>query len=162
MLRVAAPSPRRIEPALATGLALLRYSGFGDCPSRDELRARYAAEQPELLEHEVNLLVTQQPDGDLLLGDTHRYALASDPFRDERLDELLLREGSALLGVDELTVRERWLGVYAWASGRESLVAAPSDGVRVVAVTSGIGMTTALGLAPRVLDDLLDRSHAYS
>jgi hypothetical protein len=27
--------------------------------------------------------------------------------------------------------------------------------VRAVAVTAGIGMTTALGLAPRVLDDLL-------
>jgi hypothetical protein len=27
--------------------------------------------------------------------------------------------------------------------------------VRVVSVTSGIGMTTALGLAPEVLDDLL-------
>jgi D-hydroxyproline dehydrogenase subunit beta len=30
--------------------------------------------------------------------------------------------------------------------------------VRAVAVTSGIGMTTALGLAPRVLDELFDQT----
>lgn len=34
-------------------------------------------------------------------------------------------------------------------------VAEPAPGVRVVSVTSGIGMTTALGLAPEVLDGLL-------
>ncbi|MPY81061.1 MAG: FAD-dependent oxidoreductase, partial [Actinophytocola sp.] len=34
------------------------------------------------------------------------------------------------------------------------LIERPADGVRVVAVTSGIGMTTALGLAPAVLDDI--------
>jgi FAD dependent oxidoreductase TIGR03364 len=156
MLRVAAPDARRVEPALATGLALLRYSGFAGCPSLGELRDRYRRERPELLEHEVNLLLTQQPDGEFLLGDTHRYGQAADPFRHQELDELLLDEGARMLGVPRLDVRERWLGVYAHAPGREFLVATPHERVRVVAVTSGIGMTTALGLAERVLDDLYD------
>lgn len=77
-----------------------------------------------------------------------------DPFRDEALDDLLLAEARALLGVDRLTVRERWQGAYASAPG-EFLVATPVDGARVVSVTTGIGMTTAFGLAPEVLDDLL-------
>src|SRR5262249_49786347 len=132
-------------------------SAFSGCPSRETLRARYADERHELLDHDVNLLVTQLPAGDLVLGDTHRYGATPDPFRDELLDELLLGEGAALLGVDALTVRERWLGVYAWAADRETLVCSPYDGVRTVSVTSGIGMTIALGLAPRVLDELLDR-----
>ena len=156
MLRVAAPDDRRIEPGLATGLALLRYSGFRICPSLTPLRERYLVERPELLELGVNLLIAQQPDGDLILGDTHRYGDTADPFRDEAADELLLREGARLLGVDRLEVRERWLGVYAHAPGREFLVATPCGRVRAVAVTSGIGMTTALGLAERVLNDLLE------
>jgi FAD dependent oxidoreductase TIGR03364 len=156
MLRVALADDRWIEPALATGLALLRYSGFAACPSLPALRARYAETRPELLEHEVNLLVTQLPDGELIVGDTHRYGPGADPFRDEALDALVLAETRALLGVDELTVRERWLGVYAHRVGGEFLVSEPCDGVRAVVVTSGIGMTTALGLAPRVLAELLD------
>jgi D-hydroxyproline dehydrogenase subunit beta len=160
MLRVATPDGRTIHPGLATGLALLRYSGFRSCPSLGALRDRYLAERPELLELGVNLLVTQQPDGELLLGDTHRYGETTSPFRNEAADELLLSEGARLLGVDRLEVRERWLGVYAWSPDSEFLVAAPSERVRAVAVTSGIGMTTALGLAERVLDDLFEHASA--
>jgi glycine/D-amino acid oxidase-like deaminating enzyme len=102
----------------------------------------------------MNLMITQRPDGNLVVGDTHHYALTHDPFLDEDVDDLVLREAARLLGVPELTVRRRWTGVYASAPG-EFLTAAPHPGARVVSVTSGIGMTTALGLAPTVLDDLL-------
>jgi FAD dependent oxidoreductase TIGR03364 len=154
MLRVANPTGRAIDPGVFTGLSLLRYQGFTDCPTLPTLRARFAADSQELLEHGVNLMFTQLPDGDLTIGDTHDYARTVDPYRDERLDTLVLTETARLLGVDHLTVRERWRGVYA-AAPEPFLIATPMPGVRVVSVTSGIGMTTALGLAPDVLDDLL-------
>src|SRR5262249_60591925 len=94
------------------------------------------------------------PAAALRTGATHAYERAPPPFQDERLDELLLRETAGLLGVERLEVRERWRGVYAHAPGREFLLERPLPSVRAVAVTSGIGMTTAFGLAPRVLDDL--------
>lgn len=155
MLRVASPGARAIEPALLTGLALLRYRGFAACPSLPALRERLACERPELLDAEVNLIVTQRPDGDLVVGDTHEYGSTSSPFQAEELDELILAEVRSLLGARSLRVLERWRGVYAHSPDREFLVAAPAERVRVVSVTSGIGMTTALGLAPRVFDDLL-------
>lgn len=158
MLRVAPPDGRAIAPALAGGLALLRYGGFAGAPSLSALRARVELERPELLAAGVNLLVTQRPDGDLVIGDTHEYGHAPSPFRDERLDDLLLDEAARLLGTASLTVRERWLGVYADAPGQEFLSAAPAPGVRAVAVTTGIGMTTAFGLASRVFDELFDEA----
>jgi len=155
MLRVTPPGRPAIEPALLTGLSLLRYRGFAECPSLPILRARIERERPDLVEAGVNLMLTQRPDGDLVIGDTHHYARTPSPFKDERLDELLLGEVAALLGAEDLEVRERWRGVYADVPDRDFLVASPASGVRAVAVTSGIGMTTALGLAPRVLEDLL-------
>ena len=160
MLRVASPHARTIEPTLATGLALLRYRGFASCPSVPALRARVEQERPELLEHEVNLLVTQLPGGDLIVGDTHAYSEVSTPFRDEELDLLILDEAARLLGVESLVVRERWLGVYPHSRANDFLVASPAPGMRVVAVTSGIGMTTALGLAPEVLDEMFEPAPA--
>ncbi|HEY0807178.1 MAG TPA: TIGR03364 family FAD-dependent oxidoreductase [Pseudonocardiaceae bacterium] len=154
MLRVANPTGRAIDPGVFTGLSLLRYSGFTACPALPALRARFAADSPGLLEHGVNLMFTQLPGGDLTIGDTHTYGRTVDPYRDENLDALVLTETARLLGVDRLTVRERWQGVYA-AAPEPFLIAAPMPDVRVVSVTSGIGMTTALGLAPDVLDDLL-------
>lgn len=160
MARVASPNGQTIGPALATGLALLRYRGFEDCPSRPVLRAQLERARPELLHADVNLIVTQLPDGDLVIGDTHRYAVAPSPFRDEKLDRLLLEEAAALLASGPLEVRERWQGVYAHAPGRELLIGSPAPGVRAVTVTTGIGMTIGLGLAKAVLSELVDQRYA--
>jgi FAD dependent oxidoreductase TIGR03364 len=145
----------RFGPGVLTGLSLLRYAGFEDCPSLPALRARFEAERPELLAVDMNLMFTQLPGGDLLIGDTHERAITHHAFRDERVDELLLGVPMA-----ELAVRERWRGYYATAPEREFLVAAPRPGVRVVVVTTGIGMTTSHGLAAEVLTDLIPVSDA--
>jgi FAD dependent oxidoreductase TIGR03364 len=154
MLRVAAPDRARFEPAVLTGLSMLRYAGFADCPSLPAVRARITTERPDLLAVDMNLMFTQLLDGDLLIGDTHALARTHLPFADAGVDELVLAEIAGLLGVPALTVRERWRGYYASAPGREFLVTTPLPGVRIVVVTTGIGMTTSHGLAAAVLDDL--------
>jgi FAD dependent oxidoreductase TIGR03364 len=153
MLEVAPPGGVRIGPAVLTGTSMLRYGALAEQPSAAVVRGEIAERTPDLLEAVVNLMLTQRPDGSIVLGDTHHYARTHAPFDDEELADLLLREGARLLG-SPLTVRRRWRGVYADSPLTDFVVATPYDGVRAVAVTSGIGMTTALGLAPRVLDDL--------
>ncbi|GAA3850656.1 TIGR03364 family FAD-dependent oxidoreductase [Saccharothrix violaceirubra] len=153
MFEVASPGGHVVEPAVLSGLSMLRYAGLAATPAAADVRARIARTRPELLDAVVNLMFTQRPDGNLVVGDTHHYALTHGPFLDEDVDELVLREAARLLGVAALTVRRRWTGVYASAPG-EFLVAAPHPTTRVVSVTSGIGMTTAFGLAPTVLDGL--------
>jgi len=154
MLEVAPPGDVRIGPAILTGTAMLRYSGFAAMPSVTAVRAEIAEQHPNLLDRAVNLMLTQRPDGSLVLGDTHHYDRTHQPFDDECVAELLLQEGSRLLGA-ELTVRRRWRGIYAESPATDFLIAQPHPGTRVVSVTSGIGMTTALGVAPAVLDQLL-------
>jgi FAD dependent oxidoreductase TIGR03364 len=152
MLRVAAPNGRRYEPALLTGLSLLRYPAFSEQPEAAAVRERLEREAPELVRHGIHLIVTQRASGDLIVGDTHEYAMTVSPFGDESLDDLVLAEAAQLLGLRDLRVCERWHGVYPTAPGEPFLVEEPEPGVQVVAVVSGVGMTTALGLAPRVLD----------
>lgn len=155
MLRLAATGRGPIGPALLTGMSALHYRGFAECPSLPGYRERLERERPELRAAGIHILVTQQPDGELIVGDTHEYGLAPSPFAEERLDRLGLEEVRALLGVERLEVRERWIGVYPWSAESDFLTATPIDGVRLVSVTSGIGMTTALGLAPSVVEELL-------
>lgn len=154
MLRVALPGAASVEPGVLSGTSLLRYAAFARSPHLAHVRARLAATQPALLDAEVNLMLTQRPDGTVLLGDSHTAGPAEAPFRAEPVDELLLREGAALLGTGPLHVLERWTGTYATAPG-QFLVTAAEPGVLAVSVTSGIGMTTALGLAPHTLDSFL-------
>lgn len=154
MLEVAPPRDVLVEPAVLTGTSMLRYAGLAATAAAGDLRRHVEQEAPELLDATVNLMVTQRPDGAVVLGDTHHYAKTHLPFDDEGLADLLLREGRRLFGAD-LTVQKRWRGVYASSTKTDFLVAEPHPGTRVVSVTSGIGMTTALGLAPSVLDQLL-------
>lgn len=153
MLEVDAPSGVKVRPALLTGTSMLRYDGLAGMPSAGLVREEVRAERPAMLEQTVNLMLTQRPDGRLIIGDTHHYGVTEDPFEDERSDELVLAEASRLLG-SPLAVRRRWRGVYASAP-TPFLVAEPSTGLTVVSVTSGIGMTTAFGLARRVLTEAL-------
>lgn len=150
MLRVAAPTGMCIGPAVLTGLSLLRYAAFAACPSLPTVRARLEREQPAAIAADVNLMLTQLPDGDILLGDTHTRDTTLEPFASEAWFDLLLAEGSRLLGAPRLAVRERWIGVYASAP-EEFLVAEPLPGVTVACVTTGIGMTTGFGLAADVV-----------
>jgi FAD dependent oxidoreductase TIGR03364 len=152
MLQIRVPGGAAVAPAVFTGSSLLRYPAFSGTAGAAALRARWTAERPELLDAGVHHMITQRPDGDLVVGDTHAYARTPDPFSAEPLDELLLAETRALLRVPDLRVVHRWRGVYASAPGLEFLRAKVAPGVTAVAVTSGIGMTTAFGLAPHVLE----------
>jgi D-hydroxyproline dehydrogenase subunit beta len=154
MFEIAPPRRVRIAPGVLTGTSLLRYDGLAQQPSAALVRQELERDAPELIEVSMNLMLTQRPDGAVILGDTHHYERTHLPFEDEAISEVLLREGARLLG-SEPRVERRWRGVYASSTRTDFVVATPHPGTRVVAVTSGIGMTTALGLAPRVLDDLL-------
>jgi FAD dependent oxidoreductase TIGR03364 len=158
MLEVAPPADVEIAPAVLTGLSMLRYGGLAETTAAAAVRTQLEATAPELLGVVMNLMLTQRPGmrgrpGSIVLGDTHHYDRTHLPFDDEHVAELVLREGARLLGAP-LTVRRRWRGIYADSPRTDFLIAEPFPGLRVVSVTSGIGMTTALGLAPAVLDQL--------
>ncbi len=60
--------------------ASARYAGFADLPEAAPLKARVAAEQPDMLANGVHLIVVQSADGSLVVGDSHHYARTPDPF----------------------------------------------------------------------------------
>lgn len=147
MLRAVLPSTAPLPTPLFTGWSLLRYSGFADLPATPSLAQRLRADFSDAVELDLHQMYTPQPDGSILIGDTHIRDVDSSPFQREDGFELLLREAEALFGVTSIDVVERWQGVYSSAPGSEFLRATPAPGVHVVTVTTGIGMTTSLGLA---------------
>jgi len=151
MLEVDAPPGSRFSPVILTGTAVLRYRGLSQRAAAQSIRDRLARDHPDLLAALVNVKMSQRPNGRLVLGDTHAYAHTHDPFRDEELDDLLLREFHALLGAP-LRVRRRWHGEYAHSETEDYFVREPVPGVFLACVTNGTGMSTGLGFARSVLD----------
>jgi FAD dependent oxidoreductase TIGR03364 len=158
MLRVAVPGlATPLRGPVLTGWSMLRYAGFAKSPSIGGLRERLHSENPGLAALDLNQMYTQLPDGSLIVGDTHYRDDAITPFQQENAFEELLRGTAEFFGQkpESLRVVERWQGVYATAP-HEFLVEEPADGVHVVAVTTGIGMTTGLGLSDRVISEIYE------
>jgi len=146
MMRVSADLRSPLRAPLLTGWSLVRYRRFAGLGTAPALRERLHAERPELAALDLNQMYTQLPDGTLLLGDSHHKAVQPDPFQPEAAFDAFLAEARALFDVGGLRVLERWQGVYA-AAGEEFLIEEVAPRVLALAATTGIGMTTGLGLA---------------
>lgn len=158
MLRARLPLAFALPGPLFTGWSLLRYSGFESLPATAAVAERLRAEYPDYVAIDLHQMYTPQPDGSLLIGDTHYRDVSAPPFQSEQGFDALLAETRKLFGVyamDDIDVEERWQGLYSSAPGREFLIDEPVEGVHVVTVTTGIGMTTSMGLARVSVDNAL-------
>ena len=154
MLRLASPG-FRLPAAVMSDLSLVRYEGYAALPQADALRQRLAVEQAAHLANGVHLIVVQSADGSLVVGDSHQYDDLPPPFAPAEAEACILDEFQRATGLAPPPVLERWVGTYPVADGRNYLVDAPSDDVRLVMVTSGTGASTGFGIAERTVGDLL-------
>src|ERR1700689_2222423 len=148
------PDGWQLGPSLAAGLTLRFYPAFQVCTALPALRGRIADETPEYDRWGIHALVSQTADGALTLGDSHEYSLAVDIFNKEDIDELILRYTRQFLRAPNLTVAERWYGVYAKHPEKPLVVMQPEEGVRIVASPGGSGMTLSFGVAEQSMRDL--------
>jgi len=146
MMRAAVSFPRPLAAPLLTGWSLVRYGRFSEGPEAGALRERLHSERPDLAAIDLNQMYTQLPDGTLIIGDSHATSAAPAPFQPEAAFAAFLAEAEALFDAPPPRVIERWQGVYA-KGPRDFLIDRGDDGVLVLAATTGIGMTTGLGLA---------------
>lgn len=148
MMRTA-PQPHgwQLGPSLAAGLTLRFYPAFQVCPSLPALARRIGEETPELDRWGIHALVSQTADGALTLGDSHEYGLDVDVFNKQVIDELILGYTRGFLRAPEMTIAERWHGVYAKHPEKPLVTMTPAPGVRVVVSPGGSGMTLSFGMA---------------
>ncbi len=153
MLRLESPG-FTLPGTVMSDLSLLRYAGFARLPEGIALRTLIEAQQGAYLIDGIHLIIAQGADGNLVVGDSHHYHTADQPFADESVYELILSEYRRVTGHAPPAVRERWMGTYATAADRTVLIDSPSPAVRLVVVTSGIGASTGFAIGEEVIDSL--------
>jgi FAD dependent oxidoreductase TIGR03364 len=151
MRTVPQPNGWLLGPALAFGLTFLHYPSFEVCASRAALKERVARECPDLARYGIHVLVSQTATGELTLGDSHEDGLDVNIFDNPAINRLILEFANRHLRVPTLEIFEQWHGVYAKHPEHPWLMFAPADDVRVLSVTSGLGMTMSFALAEQAL-----------
>jgi len=159
MMRTSPQPPSfRLDHVLMSDLSLVRYGGFARMRPAKALRARLEAEVPSALAGGVNLIVAQGADGSLIVGDSHHYDEAIEPFASESVDALILDEMDAVLDVPRPGITEHWVGVYPVADVTPLLREALAERVMAVSVTSGTGMSTAFAIGEETVSGLFGPS----
>ena len=141
------PEGWSLGPSLAFGLTFKHYPTFQICESLQALKERIARETPEFERWGIHVMVSQNSAGELTIGDSHEYGLAVDVFDKPAVNEMILNYAREYLRVPALEIAENWHGVYAKHPEQAYMRFAPAEGVCVVTVTSGIGMTMSFGIA---------------
>lgn len=137
----------RIGPHLASGLTLRHYKIFEVCKSLAALRKRIADETPELDQYGIHVMAAQNDEGAVILGDSHEYGDAIEPFDQSLIEDLILRELREVVTLPDWTIARRWHGVYGKHPELKIFAQEPLPGVHLRTGIGGTGMTMAFGLA---------------
>jgi D-hydroxyproline dehydrogenase subunit beta len=155
MLRVdpasAAPA---LDAAVMSDLGLVRYLGYAELPEAAALRLRLEAEQATALAHGVHLIAVRSDDGSLVVGDSHHYGDAADPFAPAFVDDIIMDEFDAVFDLSNRRILERWVGYYSSAPDQLMFCDRVRDDIRIVMVTSGTGASTAFAIAEEVMGEM--------
>jgi FAD dependent oxidoreductase TIGR03364 len=154
MLRVMPASPIRFGAAVMSDMSFARYEGFADLPQAKALCDRLDSERAEMRREGIHLIAVQSADGSLVVGDSHVYGDAPEPFAQDRIDQLIMDAFDEIFDLPGRQIVRRWCGTYASASDRVVLVDEPADNIRLVMVTGGTGASTGFALGEQVIHSL--------
>lgn len=151
MMRVAPGEAFQLPGAVMSDLSLIRYEGYADLPEAQALKERLQAEQAKYLAQGIHLIVVQSADGSLVVGDSHVYGDAEEPFASAQIEDLIMNEFHQMMNLPKAKVTERWTGSYASAQD-VVFKAKPCSGVAIGVVTGGTGASTSFAFARELLD----------
>lgn len=154
MMRVRPARPVWFGAAVMSDLSFGRYEGFAALPEGQALAARLARELPDVHEAGVHVIAVQSADGSLVVGDSHVYGDAPEPFARAEIDRLILDQFDLMFDLPGRQVAERWTGTYASSREEVVLVDRPADAIRLVMVTGGTGASTGFALGEQVVAEL--------
>lgn len=155
MMRVMPKKAFKLNAAVMSDLSFARYDGFAQLPEATVLKSLLDDIQSVERQAGVHLIVVQSEDGSLIIGDSHDYSDRELPFRDSRIDELIINEFKQVMNIGEIDITQHWLGVYP--SGDDVVFkASPEPGVVIGSVTGGTGASTGFAFGEELIEMVLE------
>lgn len=155
MMRVMPKKAFKLNAAVMSDLSFARYDGFAQLPEAAVLKTLLDDIQSVERQAGVHLIVVQSEDGSLIIGDSHDYSDRELPFRDTRIDDLIINEFKQVMDIGEIDITQHWLGVYPSADD-VVFKTSPEKGVAVGSVTSGTGASTGFAFGEELIELVLE------
>ncbi|RKR84580.1 FAD dependent oxidoreductase TIGR03364 [Mucilaginibacter gracilis] len=148
----AQPDGWRMGPSLCGGLSMIHYTGFQSAPSLKKLKERYQQQYAEYLKWGIHVMVSQNHNGELTIGDSHEYGLTHEPFNKDFINRMILDYLDTFTAFKNQHIIQNWNGVYPkMTNGQTEFVFSPESGVTIINALGGAGMTLSFGLAEEII-----------
>jgi FAD dependent oxidoreductase TIGR03364 len=151
MMKGTIAEPIILGPTLCAGLTLRHYAAFSKCKSLAAVDERYNQNSPEFEKYGIHVLLAQNNYGELIIGDSHEYGSTLEPFDRSEIDQHILKYLSTFYSVKNISITERWHGIYPKLNGSTFMIERPEKNVVLVNGLGGAGMTLSFGLAHQII-----------
>lgn len=158
MRMIKQPGNCRIGPALCGGLSLLHYNSFKAAPSLPLLKKKMEEEYSDYLKWGIHVMVSQNQEGELTIGDSHEYGLTPDPFDKQFINQMIIDYLKKFARFNNESIIETWNGIYPKLTNNATeLIIQPEQGVTIINGLGGAGMTLSFGLCEQVIGNQVKR-----
>ncbi len=157
MMRLAAqPNNQSIGPSLCGGLSLVHYKSFEAAASLPKLKNHYKETMPDYLQWGIHVMVSQNGESELTIGDSHEYGLVHDPFDKQFINDLIIGYLKQFAQFKNWKLAQSWNGIYPKKTdSKTDFVYHPEEGVTIVNGLGGAGMTLSFGFAEEVVTAMI-------
>ncbi|WP_276358979.1 TIGR03364 family FAD-dependent oxidoreductase [Daejeonella sp. H1SJ63] len=156
MMRFVSDKPNyKLGTSICGGLSLLHYKSFTASKALDKLKVKLHDELPEYIKWGIHVMVSQNMQGELTVGDSHEYGLDFDPFDKHYINQLIMDYLKNLIKIDQWKLIETWNGIYPkMTNGKTELHLEADKGVHIVNGIGGNGMTLSFGFAEEIINKI--------
>lgn len=145
----------KIGASVCGGLSLLHYKSFTASSALTKLRLKIEEEIPVYLKYGIHVMVSQNNNGELTVGDSHEYALDFEPFDKIEINEMILAYLKKFMHIDQWKMTQSWNGIYPiMTNGAAELFLNPEPGVYILNGIGGHGMTMSFGFAEEMIESI--------
>ncbi|WP_395626956.1 TIGR03364 family FAD-dependent oxidoreductase [Daejeonella sp.] len=156
MMRFVSDKPNyKLGTSICGGLSLLHYKSFTASKALEILKTKLQNELPDHIKWGIHVMVSQNIQGELTVGDSHEYGLDFDPFDKHLINQLILDYLKNLVNIDHWKLIETWNGTYPkMTNGKTDLHIEVENGVHILNGIGGNGMTLSFGFAEEIINKI--------
>ncbi len=129
------------------GLSLMQYASFTTCKTLKTLKQRLKEELPEFLDAGIHILLAQNPDGELVIGDSHIYQSQKPVVIDQGINKNILNYLERFAALPRYKITEQWQGTYSLHHQRKHYFERVGRNIWISTGFGGSGMTLGFGQA---------------
>jgi len=110
----------------------------------------------DFLQWGIHVMVSQNGEGELTIGDSHEYERHLDPFDKAFINQMILDYMKQFAQYKDWTLAQSWNGIYPkLTNGENHFYHSPKVGVHIINGLGGNGMTLSFGLGEELAEGMV-------